>query len=129
LEGMEPTERLLGIFQGLRVKKEGRPPRGRSGNGAFSGFGQTASVRLRRVWRLMELGAKWRSSGLRSFVVEMVQDSTDDARLGDEGEDLHLGPALATGQGVDLVVAVDELGPSSGQSAWGRGRPLVQLSL
>ena len=53
----------------------------------------------------MELGAKWRSSGLRSFVVEMVQDSTDDARLGDEGEDLHHSPHLA-GQGVYLVDAV-----------------------
>jgi len=33
-------------------------------------------------------------------------------RLGDEDEDFHLGSAPLTGSRVDLVAAVDELGPS-----------------
>ena len=66
---------------------------------------------------------------MRSFVVEMVQDPTDDAGLGDEGEDLHLGPAARTGQRVDLVDTVDELGPSLGQRGSRRGRLLIHLTL
>lgn len=52
----------------------------------------------------------------------MVQDSADKAGLGDEGKDLHLGPAAKTGQRVDLVDTVDELRPTFSQSASGRGR-------
>ena len=52
----------------------------------------------------------------------MVQDSTNKAGLGDEGQDLHLGPAAKTGQRVDLVDTVDELRPTLSQSGSERGR-------
>lgn len=42
----------------------------------------------------------------------MFEDSSDDARLGDESEDLHLAAASVAEQRVDVVDAVDELGPS-----------------
>ena len=51
----------------------------------------------------------------------MVQDATDEGGLDDEGEDLHLFPAPPTGQRVDLVDTVNELGPSLSQNAWTRG--------
>jgi len=44
----------------------------------------------------------------------------NDGGLGDESDDTHFG-AASTGQGVDLVDAVDELGPPPGQNASRRG--------
>ena len=44
--------------------------------------------------------------------VSMIEDRPDRSRLGDESEDFHLATALVAGQRVDLVDAVDELGPS-----------------
>ena len=42
----------------------------------------------------------------------MVEDGSDHAGVGDEREDFHVGAALVAGQRVDVVDAVDELGPS-----------------
>ena len=42
----------------------------------------------------------------------MFEDGSNHAGLGDESEDLHLATASVAGQRVDLVDAVDELGPS-----------------
>ena len=56
MEGMEPTDRFFGIWaKAFCVKKEGQPPKGRSGNGAFCGIGQTASLSLSRA----AIGARW----------------------------------------------------------------------
>jgi hypothetical protein len=52
--------------------------------------------------------------------IEMVEDLSDDGGVGDEREDSHRSAALVTGQGVDLVDTVDELGPTLAQSASGR---------
>ena len=51
LEGMEPTDRFLEFGRRPCVKKEDLPPKGRIGNGAFSGFGQTTSVSAKRDYR------------------------------------------------------------------------------
>ena len=37
---------------------------------------------------------RWRGSWSRAFLVAVVQDFSDDAGLGDEGEELHLGSAV-----------------------------------
>ncbi len=58
-----------------------------------------------------ELG-RFRRSSRSSFLVEMVQDLSNDGRLGDEGDDLHFFAATPAGQRVELEDAVDELGPS-----------------
>jgi len=50
----------------------------------------------------VELGGLGRGSG-SSFSLERVQDASDHGGLGNEGDDLHLFPALPAGQGVDLV--------------------------
>ena len=54
--------------------------------------------------------------------VEMPQDLHDDRVLGDKCEDLHLAPALGTCQRVYFVDAVNELGPTSVESASSRRR-------
>ena len=66
-----------------------------------------------------DLGGLGRSS-LSSFALEMIQDASDDRRLGNEGDDFHLFSASTTGQRVDLVDTVDELGPSLTQSTSSR---------
>ena len=43
---------------------------------------------------------------------EVRQNTMDESGLGDEGNDLHLGPASPAGQRVDFVDFVDKLGPS-----------------
>jgi len=48
---------------------------------------------------------------------EMVEDFSDDQGLGDESQELHRGIASGTGERVDLVNTVDELGPPLGKSA------------
>ena len=53
-----------------------------------------------------------RSPGFSRDFISMVEDRSDDAGVGDEGEGLHLAAALVGGQGVELVNAIDELGPS-----------------
>lgn len=42
----------------------------------------------------------------------MIEDGSDDGGVGDESEYLHLATASIAGQRVNLVDAVDELGPS-----------------
>ncbi len=44
-----------------------------------------------------------RSSLSRGFVFAVGQNTTNDGGLSDEGDDLHLSPALPTGQRVDFV--------------------------
>ena len=51
----------------------------------------------------------------------------DGSRLGDEGKNLHLPTAVRTGQRVDIINPVNELGPSFAQSAAGRSG-LARLS-
>jgi hypothetical protein len=63
-----------------------------------------------------EFGRFGRSSRW-GFVLEMVQDASDDGRGNDEGEELHFFAASRTGQRVDLVDTVNKLGPSLAQSA------------
>ena len=74
-----------------------------------------------QVGRLVDgdLGGLGRSSR-SSFALEMIQDASDDRRLGNEGDDFHLFSASTTGQRVDLVDTVDELGPSLTQSTSSR---------
>ena len=74
-----------------------------------------------RVGRLVDgdLGGLGRSSR-SSFALEMIQDASDDRRLRNEGDDFHLFSASTTGQRVDLVDTVDELGPSLTQSTSSR---------
>ena len=86
----------------LLCKEAGRTAKRRSGDVGFSGFGCTESVSLSRAL-VEEFGAMWRSSRLRSFVVEMAQDSTDKAGLGDEGEHAQLA-AAGTQKWVELEV-------------------------
>ena len=64
----------------------------------------------------VELGGLGRGSW-SSFSLEVVQDASDHGGLGNEGDDLHLFPALPAGQGVDLVDFVNKLGPSFSQRA------------
>ena len=54
----------------------------------------------------------------------MIEDGSDDGGLGDESEYLHLATASIAGQRVDLVNAIDELGPSFVGGAAGRSRLL-----
>jgi hypothetical protein len=54
----------------------------------------------------------------------MIEDVSDDGGLGDESEYLHLATASIAGQRVDLVNAIDELGPSFVGGAAGRSRLL-----
>jgi hypothetical protein len=75
-----------------------------------------------------EFGRLGRSSR-RGFVREMVQDASDDGGVDHEGEELHFFPASRTGQRVDLVDTVNELGPSLAQSASLRGRFLDAFRL
>jgi len=49
--------------------------------------------------------------------VAMFEDLLDDGVLGDEGNNLHRGSAPSTGQRVDFVDTVDELGPSLAKRA------------
>ena len=60
---------------------------------------------------------------------EMVQDASDDGGVDNEGKELHFFPASRTGQRVDLVDTVNELGPSFAQSASLRGSILDALGL
>src|SRR3989304_4682096 len=56
LEGNGAHGQVFGIWaKAFCVKKEGQPPKGRSGNGAFCGIGQTASLSLSRA----AIGARW----------------------------------------------------------------------
>lgn len=75
-----------------------------------------------------EFGRFGRSSRW-GFVLEMVQDASDDGRVDNEGEELHFFPASRTGQRVDLVDPVDKLGPSFAQSASLRGNFLGAFGL
>lgn len=52
----------------------------------------------------------------------MVEDRSDRSGVGDEGKNSHLTPALRTGQRVDLIDTVDELGPTLVGFASGRSR-------
>ena len=52
----------------------------------------------------------------------MVEECSDRSGVGDEGDDFHLATASSTGQGVDFVDTVDELGPSFVSGASGRSR-------
>ncbi len=70
-----------------------------------------------------------RSSLSGGFIFAVSQNTTNDRGLGDEGEDLHLSPALVAGQRVDLVDFVNKLGPSFSQRAWRRGRFILSLLL
>ncbi len=67
-------------------------------------------------WRSRKDGVagRWRGSWSRAFVFAVAQDFSDGGGLGDESEDLHLGSAVRTGQRVDIIDAVDELGPALG---------------
>ena len=67
-------------------------------------------------------GCQRGSSGFGRVFVPVVEDFLDGVVLGDESDDLHLGAALGTGQGVDFIDAVDELGPSFVGGAWRRSR-------
>jgi len=60
-----------------------------------------------------------RSPLSRAFLSDVFQDFLDGCGLGDEGKDLHLGPTAPTGQWVDFIDAVDELGPALGEGAPG----------
>ncbi len=53
-----------------------------------------------------------RSSLSRGLVFAVSQNTTNDCGLSDEGDDLHLSPALPAGQRVDLVDFINKLGPS-----------------
>jgi len=48
-----------------------------------------------------------RSSLSRGFVFAVVQNTPNDGGLSDEGDDLHLSPALPTGQRIDFVYFVN----------------------
>ena len=74
----------------------------------------------------VELGGLGRGSW-SSFSLEVVQDASDHGGLGNEGDDLHLFPALPAGQGVDLVDFVNKLGPSFSQRAPLRRRFIFSL--
>ncbi len=64
-------------------------------------------------------GCRRGSSGFGRVFVPVVEDFLDGVVVGDESDDLHLGAALGTGQGVDFIDAVDELGPALGEGAPG----------
>ena len=65
----------------------------------------------------------WRSPGFGRGLVSMIEDGSDGTGFGNESEDLHLCTASVAGQRVDLVDAVDELGPSFVENASRRRRP------
>ncbi len=71
---------------------------------------------------------------------EMVEDLSDDSRLGDEGHDAELSRALGANERVDFKHPSDEMGPSASKGSlalraqswlvWARSKALVQsLSL
>ncbi len=71
---------------------------------------------------------------------EMVEDLSDDSRLGDEGHDAELSRALGANERVDFKHPSDEMGPSASKGSlalraqswlvWVRSKALVQsLSL
>lgn len=76
----------------------------------------TWSVKLRGPLEDGEYGGFGRSSRW-GFALEVVQDASDDGGVDHEGEELHFSPASRTGQRVDLVDTVNELGPSLAPSA------------
>lgn len=57
-------------------------------------------------------GCRRRSSGLGCVFVSVFEDFFDGGVLGDESEDFHFGAASGACQRVDLVDAIDKLGPS-----------------
>ena len=95
--------------------------------GCFQGLGHTGSVQWGGSVNVWHSGL-WRRSLSGKFLIEVSQDLADDGRLVDESDDAHLGATLPTGQRVDLVDPVDELGPAFSKSASGRGRLVLHIS-
>ena len=104
------------VFRGMtghRHRCEGR-------HGPFRGVKTHEKCQLEGGLADVELGRFGRSSW-SSLLVEVVQDSADDRRLGDESENFHLGGTSTTGQRVHFVDTVNEFDPSLAQSAsWRR---------
>ncbi len=60
------------------------------------------------------INGQWSWRAMAGLLVAVAYDFLDGSRLGDEGKNLHLPTAVRTGQRVDIIDSVDELGPALG---------------
>jgi len=60
---------------------------------------------------------RWRRSLRDKSQLEVVDNPVHHGIVGEEGDDLHRGAALDTGQGVNFVHFADHLGPALGREA------------
>ncbi len=82
-------------------------------------FGRTGLIRMTPEWRqplCLRQGVRRNRRVLVIAIFEMVQDLSDDARLGDERDDAHSAAAVFANQRVGFEHTADQVSPSSAKA-------------